>query len=168
MVPIIASHRRRLLQFLVVPLLPHLHKFFFQFPEQNMYWNIAPLRSAWIFLFNESSFAQKLIPQRCNLSRRISERATSNILAISPVRVFKFIDLGCVRTGISWSFWISTFSYLYVSVRVKNLMKTVGLALELWRCWRIWFLLITNSWEYFVMPAKQFKCTIYPQGDSWE
>jgi hypothetical protein len=122
-------------------LLPHLHKFFFQFPEQNMYWNIAPLRSAWIFLFNESSFAQKLIPQRCNLSRRISERATSNILAISPVRVFKFIDLGCVRTGISWSFWIWTFSYLYVSVHVKNLMKTAGLALELWRCWRIWFLL---------------------------
>ena len=37
MVPIIASHRRRLLQFLVVPLLPHLHEFFFQFPEQNMY-----------------------------------------------------------------------------------------------------------------------------------
>ena len=28
--------------------------------------------------------------------------------------------------------------------------------------------LITNSWERFVMPAKQFKCTIYPQGDSWE
>jgi len=28
--------------------------------------------------------------------------------------------------------------------------------------------LITNSWEHFVMLAKQFKCTIYPQGDSWE
>src|SRR6185312_10775072 len=37
MVPIIASHRRRLLQFLVVPLLPHLHEFIFQFQEQNMY-----------------------------------------------------------------------------------------------------------------------------------
>ena len=31
MVPIIASRRRRLLQFLVVPLLPHLHEFFFNF-----------------------------------------------------------------------------------------------------------------------------------------
>ena len=28
MVPIIASHRHCLLQFLVVPLLPHLHEFF--------------------------------------------------------------------------------------------------------------------------------------------
>ena len=57
------------------------------------------------------------------------------------VRIFKFIDLGCVGMGISWSFWISNFSSLYVSVHVQNLMKTAGLALELWRCWRIWFLL---------------------------
>ena len=34
MVPIIASHRRRLLQFLVVSLLPHLHEFF-SFNFQN-------------------------------------------------------------------------------------------------------------------------------------
>ena len=34
MVPIIASRRRRLLQFLVVPLLPHLHEFF-SFNFQN-------------------------------------------------------------------------------------------------------------------------------------
>ena len=45
-------------QILVVPLLPHLHEFFFQFPEQNLYWNIAPLRSAQTFLSNESLFAQ--------------------------------------------------------------------------------------------------------------
>src|SRR6185437_10973030 len=35
MVPIIASHHRRLLQFLVVPLLPHLHEFF-SFNFQNI------------------------------------------------------------------------------------------------------------------------------------
>ena len=36
MVPIIASHRRRLLQFLVVPLLPHLHDFFsFNFQKRT-------------------------------------------------------------------------------------------------------------------------------------
>ena len=34
MVPIITSHRRHLLQFLVVPLLPHLHEFF-SFNFQN-------------------------------------------------------------------------------------------------------------------------------------
>ena len=150
MVPIIASHRRRLLQFLIVPLLPHLHEFFFQFPEKNMYWNITALRSARIFLSNESSFAQ-------NWFRTIELCPIYSSAAICPdefqnaqrpkflpyllVRVFKFIDLGCVGTGISWSFWISTFSSLYASVHVQNLMKTAGLALELWRYWRIWFLL---------------------------
>ena len=90
MVPIIASRRRRLLQFLVVPLLPHLHEFFFQFPEQNVYWNIAKCTN---FSFQRVLIRVKLIPnkrvmfilsKRCNLSRRISERATSNGLAISP------------------------------------------------------------------------------------
>ena len=150
MVPIIASHRRRLLQFLIVSLLPHLHEFFFQFPEQNIYWNIAPLRSAWIFLSNESSFAQNWFRTRelCPFhpSAAICPDEFQNVqrpmfLPYLLVRVFKFIDLGCVGTGISWSFWISTFSSLYASVHVQNLMKTAGLALEHWRCWRIWFLL---------------------------
>ena len=79
------------------------------------------------------------------------------------VWVFKFIDLGWVGTGISWSFWISTFSSLYVSVPVQNLMQTAGLALELWRCWRILISsLITNSWERFFMSAKYFKHTLPP------
>ena len=82
MVPIIASRRHRLLQFLVVPLLPHLHEFFFQFPEQNVYWNIAPLRSARIFSFQRVLIRPKLIPNKrvmsissqcCNLSRWISK-----------------------------------------------------------------------------------------------
>ena len=149
MVPILASHRRRLLQFLIVPLLPHLHEFFFQFPEQNMYWNIAPLRSARIFLSNESSFAQNWFRTRelcpfypsAAICFEFQNAQRPKFLPYLLVRVFKFIDLGCVGMEISWSFWISTFSSLYVSVPVQNLMKTAGLALELWRCWRIWFLL---------------------------
>ena len=119
--------------------------FFFQFPEQNMYWNIAPLRSAWIFLFNESSFAQNWFRTRelcpfypsAVICSEFQNAQRPKFLPYLLVRVFKFIDLGCVGMRISWSFWISTFSSLYVSVHVQNLMKTTGLALELWRCCRI-------------------------------
>ena len=178
MVLILASRRRRLLQFLVVPLLPHLHKFFFQFIEQNMYWNIALLRSARIFLSNKSLFAQNWFrtrelcpfhPSAAICPDEFQNAQRPKFLPYLLVRVFKFIDLGCVGTRISWIFWISTFSSLYISVHVQNLMKTAGLALELWRCWRIWFPLWSRiHGNAFVMPAKQFKCTIYPQDDSWE
>jgi len=134
MVPIIASRHRRLLQFLVV-LLWHEH------------YSIAKCTN---FPFERVLIRRKLIPnkrvmsissQRCNLSRRISERATFHVLAISP----------CTGLQIHWS-WMHrnenfmellniNFSSLYVSVHVQNLMKTAGLALKLWRCWRIWFLL---------------------------
>ena len=115
-----------------------------------MYWNIAPLRSAWIFLFNESSFTQNWFRTRelCpfHLSTAICPNEFQNaqrpmFLPYLLIRVFKFIDLGCVRTRISWSLWISTFYFLYSSEHVQNLMKTEGLALELWRCWWIWFFL---------------------------
>ena len=115
-----------------------------------MYWNIAPLRSARIFLSNESSFAEnwfrtrELCPFRPNAAICPDEFQNAQRPMFLPyllVRVFKLIDLGCVGTGISWSFWISTFYSLYISVHVQNLMKTAGLPLELWRCWRIWFLL---------------------------
>ena len=123
--------------------------FFFQFPEQNLYWNIAPLRSARIFLSNESLFAQNWFRTRelcpfypsAAICSEFQNAQRPKFLPYLLVRVFKFIDLGCVGTGISWSFWISTFYSLYISVHVQNLMKTAGLALELWRCWRIWFLL---------------------------
>ena len=149
MVPIITSHRRRLHQFLVVPLLPHLHDFFFQFTEQNIYWNIAPLWSVLIFLSNESLFAlnwfrtRELCPfyPSAAICSEFQNAQRPKFLPYLLVWVFKFIDLGCVGMGISWSFWISTFYSLYVSIHAQNLMKTAGLALELWRCWRIWFLL---------------------------
>ena len=100
------------------------------------------------FPFQRVLIRPKLIPnkrvvsilsQRCNLSRRIC--ATSNVLAISP----------CTGLQIHWS-WMRwngnfmellniNFSSLYIFVHVQNLMKTAGLAFELWRCWQIWFLL---------------------------
>ena len=135
MVPIFASHRCRLLQFLIVPLLPHLHKFFFQFPEQNLYWNIAPLWSARTFLSNESLFAQNwfrtrelcpFYPSAAICPDEFQNVQRSIFLSYLLVRVFKFIDLGCVGTGIWWSFWISTFCFLYSSEHVLKLMKTAA------------------------------------------
>ena len=93
MVPIIASHRRRLLQFLVVPLLPHLHEFFLSISRTEHVLKHCSIARCTNFPFQRVFIRPKLIPnkrvvsilsQRCNLSRRISERAMSNVLAISP------------------------------------------------------------------------------------
>ena len=136
MVPILASHRRRLLQFLVVPLLPHLHKFLFQFPEQNIDWNIAPLRSARIVLSNESLFTQNwfrtrelcpFYPSTAIYSDEFQNAQRRMFLSYLLLRVFKFIDLGCVGTGIWWSFRISTFSSLYILSMCKIWWKQRGL-----------------------------------------
>ena len=85
--------------------------FFFQFPEQNMYWNIAPLRSAQIFLSNESSFAQNwfrtielcpFYPSAAICPDEFQNAQRPKFLPYLLIRVFKFIDFGCVGTGISW------------------------------------------------------------------
>ena len=148
MVPIIASHRRRLLQFLVVPLLPHLHEFF-SFNFQNRTCTETLLHcEVHEFSFPTSPHSPKIDseqvcpfrPSAAICPDEFQNAQRPMFLPYLLIRVFKFIDLWCVGTGISWSFWISTFYSLYVSVHVQNLMKTAGLALELWRCWRIWFL----------------------------
>ena len=59
MVPIIASHRRRLLQFLIVLLLPHLHEFFFQFPEHKIYWTLLHCE-VHEFFFPTSPYSPKI------------------------------------------------------------------------------------------------------------
>ena len=98
--------------------------FFFQFPEQNLYWNIAPLRSARIFLSNESLFAQNwfrtrelcpFYPSAAICPDEFQNAQRPMFLPYLRVRVFKFIDLECVGMGIWWSFWISTFCILYSS-----------------------------------------------------
>ena len=168
MVPIIASHRRRLLQFLIVPLLPHLHEFFFQFPEQNLYWNIAPLRSARIFLSNESLFAQNwfwtrelcLFYPSAAICFEFQNAQRPKFLPYLLVRVFKFIDLECVGMGIWWSFWISTFCFLYMfSNWWKQLRPSRGSTML---TILIEILSVLNSWECFFMRAKHFKHTLPP------
>jgi len=113
MVPIIVSRRRRLLQFLVVPLLPHLHEFFLSISRTEHVLKHCSIAKCTNFPFQRVLIRPKLVPnkrvmfissQRCNLSRRISERATSNVLAISS----------CTGLQIHWSWmrWNENFMEL--------------------------------------------------------
>ena len=170
MIPIIASCTKSWSH--VVPLLPHLHEFSFQFPEQNMYWNIAPLWSARIFLSNEFSFVEnwfrtrELCPFRPSAAicpDKFQNAQRSMFLPYLLVGVFKFIDLKCVGMGIWWSFWILTFCFLYSSEHVLKLMKTAASFSGFDDVDDLdWILLVLNSWERFFMPAKYFKHTLPP------
>ena len=95
------------------------------------------------FLFQRVLIRPKLIPnkrvvsilsQRCNLSRRISERATSNVLAISHCTG---LQIHC-----SWMRWNGNFMEL-LKINLLFLVRLCpcaifdensGVALELWRC----------------------------------
>ena len=178
MVAIIASNRRRLLQFLVVPLLPHFHEFFLSISRTEHVLKHCSITKCTNFPFQRVLIRPKLIPnkramsilfQRCNLSRRISERATSNVFAISP----------CTALQIHWSWmhWSGYFMELqninfFFLVRLCPCAKfdensgACSRTLEILT--NLISSLITNSREHFVMPAKKIKCTIYPQGDGRE
>ena len=121
--------------------------FFYQFPEQNLYWNIAPLRSARIFLYNESLFAQNwfrtrelclFYPSAAICPDEFQNAKRPMFLPYLLVRVLKFIDLECVGTGIWWSFWISTFCFLYSSLTCSQIDENSCVLLGFRRCWRSW------------------------------
>ena len=112
-----------------------------------MYWNIAPLRSAWIFLFNESSFAQNWFrtrvlcqfhPSAAICPDEFQNAQHSMFLPYLLVRVFKFIDLGCVGTEIWWSFWISTFLLLVELWTCSPIDENSCVLLGFRRCWWSW------------------------------
>ena len=109
-----------------------------------------------------------ILSQRCNLFR-ISERAASKVFAISP----------CTGLQIHWSWmrWNGNFmellniNFLFLvhlcpCAKFDENSGACSRTLEV--LMNLISSLITNSWECFVIPAKQFKCTIYPQGDSRE
>jgi len=124
------------------------------------------------FPFQRFLVRPKLIPnkrvmsissQRCNLSRRISERATSNVLAISP----------CTGLQIHWSWmrWNGNFMELlninffflvclYPCAKFDENSGACNRTLEMLT--NLISSLITNSWECFFMPAKHFKHTLPP------
>ena len=164
MVPILTSHRRRLLQSPVVSLLPHLHEFLFQFPEQNIYWNIAPLRSARILLSNESLFTQNWFRTRelcpfypsAAICSEFQNAQRPKFFAISP----------CTGLQIHW-YWmrwngnfmellnIIFFFLVHLCPYAKFDENSGACSQTLEMLTNLISSLITNSWECFVMPAKQ-------------
>ena len=130
------------------------------------------------FFFQRVLIRPKLIPnkrvmsilsQRCNLSRRISERATSNVLAISP----------CTGLQIHWS-WMRWNENLMELLNINFL-----LLVQLWtcsqidenscvlfvfrRCWRSW-LKFFWSWTHGGASSclQNILNTHYPRGDGRE
>ena len=90
--------------------------FYFNFQNRTY---TETLRSARIFLSNESLFAQNWFRTRelcpfypsAAICSEFQNAQRPKFLSYLLVRVFKFIDLG-VGMVISWSLWISTFSSL--------------------------------------------------------
>ena len=164
--------------FLFSTLLPHLHEFFFQFSEQNLYWNIAPLRSARIFLSNESLFAQNwfrtrelcpFYPSAAICPDEFQNAQRPMFLPYLLVRVFKFIDLECVGMRIWWSFWISTFCFFVQLWTCSQIDENSCILLGFRRCWRSW-LKFFWSWTHGSASSclQNILNTHYPRGDGRE
>jgi len=178
MVPILTSFRRRILQFLIVPLLPHLHEFF-SFNFQNRTCTETLLHcEVHEFFFPTSPYSPKIDSEQ--------ESCVHFIPALQSVPNFRMRSVQCschislygssnslILNALEWEFDGASEYQLFPSCTALNMQKfdensgpcsqTLEMLTNL-----IFFSLITNSWECFVMPAKQFKCTIYPQGDSRE
>ena len=150
MVPIIASYRRRLLQFPLSHCCLIFMNFSFNFQNRKCTETLLHCE-VHEFSFPTSPHSPKIDSEQesnvnfvpalqsvptnfrtCNVqcSCHISLYGSSNSLILDASEQ-KFLRASEYQL----------FSSLYVSVHVQNLMKTAELALELWRCWRIWFLL---------------------------
>ena len=177
MVPIFASHCRHLLQFLVVPLLPHLHEFSLSISRTDPVLKHYSIAKCTNFPFQQVLIRPKLIPnkrvvsilsQRCNLFR-ISERAASKVFAISP----------CTGLQIHWSWmrWngnfmellnINFFFLVHLCPCAKLDENSGACSRTLEMLTNLISSLITNSWERSVMPAKQSSAHTTPRGDDRE
>jgi hypothetical protein len=142
--------------------------------EYKMYLNTTPSQSSWNYLSNESSYAWNGLRTRelclfysgeAICPRLLSDCAALNDSAISPC------------TGLqNWWFlmrWkgdlkdplnINFSSIVHLSSRGQILMETATSLSSLVDDQWPWLQSVKNSWEHFVMPAKQIKCTFYPPG----
>ena len=86
------------------------------YTQQNIYQNIALLKSLWNYLSNEWSFAlngvqtRELCPfhfWRCVLSRNFQSAQPSMFWPYPLVGISDWLGSWFVGTGTSWSFWIS-------------------------------------------------------------
>jgi hypothetical protein len=99
-------------------------------PGQTMERTIASMCGAWSclsikYLITPNGLpSSELCPIYSGAAICPSWFQTAHCSMFSPyllVRVFKFIDLGCVGTSTWWSFWFSTFSSLNMSDQVLKI-----------------------------------------------
>ena len=147
--------------------------FFFQSPKQNMNWNIAPLRSARIFLSNES-YSPKIDSEQESYVHFIP------VLQSVPTN-FRMRNVQCschislfgswnslILNALEWEFNGASEYQLFASCTALNMFSNWWKQLRPSRVSTmltilIEILLVLNSWEHFFIPAKHFKHTLPPR-----
>ena len=164
MVPIVASHRRRLLQFLVVPLLPHLHEFFsFNFQNRTCT-ETLPHCEVHEFSFPTSSHSPKTDSEQESYAHCIlalqsvsTNFRTCNVQCSCHISLYRSSN-SLILDASERKFHRASEYQLFFLVRLCPCAKFDE---NSWACSRTLEVLsnlisslITNSWECFVMPAK--------------
>jgi hypothetical protein len=157
--------------------LPHLPQFFY-FLQNRTYWNTPPSWSSWNYLSNEPSYIWNGFRTRelclfysgdAICPRLISDCATLNVFAISPCTGLQnWWFLMRWKEGLKELLNIKFSSIVHLWTCAQILMETANSLSSLVDDKWSWLQLVKNSWEHFVMPAKQIKCTIYPRGNGRE
>jgi hypothetical protein len=140
--------------------------------EQNMYWNTPPSSSSWNYLSNEPSYAWKGFRTRelclfyfgdAICPRLISDCATLNVSSISPCTDLQnWWFLMCWKEDLKELLNINFSSIVHLRTRAQILMETTTFLSSLVDDKWSWLQSAKNSWEHFVMAAKQIKCTSTP------
>jgi hypothetical protein len=145
-------------------LLVHLSRVFILLPELSMYWIIAPLQSDWNYLSNERSFISFGLRTRelrpfyfvgASCPRLISECVTPKDLVVtSCTGLLKCWFLMHWKVDLMEHLNIQLFPF-YISENVLNLDENSSAPFEILEVSMILIsAFITNSWEWFTMPAK--------------
>jgi hypothetical protein len=127
-----------------------------------MYWIIAPFQSAWNYLSNEWSFIPIGLRTRelrpfyfvgASCPRLISECMTpEDLIVTSCTGLLKCWFLMHCKVDLMEQ---SNFSFFYVSEHVLNLDENNSAPFGIFEVLMILIsAFITNSWEWFTMPAK--------------
>jgi hypothetical protein len=144
--------------------LVHLPRVFILIPKLSMYWTITPLQSAWNYLSNEWSFILIGLRTRglrpfyfvgASCPRMISECVTPKDLVVTSCTcLLKCWFLRHWKVDLMEHLNIQFF-LLYISEHVLNFDENSSAAFRISEVLMILISpFITNSWEWFTMPAK--------------
>ena len=166
MVPIIASHRRRLLQFLVVPLLPHLHEFFFNFQNRTCTETLLHCE-VHEFSFPTSPYSHKIDSEQENYVHFIpalqsvpTNFRTRNVQCSCHISLYgssNSLILDALEREFHGASEYQLFFLVHLYPCAKFDENSVACARTLEILTNLISSLITNSREHFVMPAKKIQ-----------